>query len=146
MRAHRGRELQEYVDRVRRRLGRAEAEQMSQKLRAVGQGGAALVNELHRVAFEHDDVYELARLAPTSVLDDEQTGRYDFEHEADARHVARRAPYAEARAVAPDAEVYAGAFDRWREARERDGVERETLLEAERAARLLGLKEGERNL
>ena len=126
--------------------GRAEAEQRRDEGRAVRQARAGLVHLLNLVALEHHDVDELARLLPAPVLDDEQPRLDDFQHEAETRDGARRAPHVQPFAVAPDAEVYAGALHRRRQPRQGRGREGEGLLEGERLPGAAGRQEGERNL
>ena len=116
MRAHRDGELHEQVHGPAHER-RVEAEQRGEQRRAIRQARRLFVDDLDLVAFEHGDVDELPRFFAAVMLDDEQSGRRDFDHDAQRRNRARRAPHRQIAIVAaPDAQMNAGALNRGREA------------------------------
>src|SRR5512146_1014748 len=83
------------------------------------------------IALQNGEIRELLRLL-AAVFDDQQTGRNHLEHKAKRRHVLRGAPDDEPPTIAPDAEVYTGAFHRGRKPRERLRGKWKLPLEPER--------------
>ena len=79
------------------------------------------------------------------VLHDEKAGRRHFEHEAEPRQRADRAPHRQTVGVAPDAKVNASGRDGGCDARERGGLERQRVAETQRLRRLLGRDECQRD-
>ena len=93
-----------------------------------------LVDDLDLIALEHGDVHELAeRLA--AVLDHEQAGRDDLDHEAERRQLRASCPTrarSPLRPFAPHAEMDAGPLHRRRKLRERGRRERQRCSKRER--------------
>src|ERR1035438_8353126 len=96
-----------------------ESKQRGEQVRAVRQARRLLVDHLDLIALQYGDVHELFGFVAAAMLDNQQTGRDDLEHETGRRQVACGAPNDELRAIAPDAEVNARALHGGREARER---------------------------
>jgi hypothetical protein len=82
----------------------------------IGRVGVFAAEDLDLLALEDGHVAELAGVVVDAVLHDEQARSQHFEHEAERRDGAGRAPDAERAPVAPDPEVDARPLDRGREA------------------------------
>ena len=145
VRPHRHRELDQHVEIVARRSSLPEPEERQQQRRTIRQVRRRLVDDLERIALQHEDVDELARFG-ASMLDDEQAGLGDLEDETEQRDVTRRAPDPQLVSFGPHAEVNARAFDRRRQLGEPGRRQRQVPLESQRRARVLGPQERERDL
>ena len=88
-----------------------EPEQRHDEVGALGCDRALGVHDLHLIPFEYRDIREFAVRIRAPVLDDQQTRLDHFDHKAERRDRARRAPDAQLVTVRPDAEVNAGPLD-----------------------------------
>ncbi len=126
------------LTRVGPRGGCLEAQHRSQESGAVGQPRSVLVDDLHLIAFKDRDIDEFTALFAAMVLDDQQAGIYDLEHEAKPRDASGRSPDAQDIAISPDTQMDTRAFDRRRDACQQTRLERQRVFEAERMLGFFG--------
>ena len=145
MRAHGDGEAEQDVFGVVQRARRLGSQQVLKQRWSVVQPGRAAPHEIDLLAFEHRHVSELRGVLVDPMLDDQEARRQDLQHHAERGHRARGAPHHQLARHTPDAEVYPGALDGRRQARERTWPQRERVLEQHRLDGPIGRQEGQRD-
>src|SRR5207253_3882485 len=136
VRAHRRRELHEYINRIIPGGGRSERQQRLEKIGTVRQARTLLIHDLHLLTGEDGNVGKLAKAIYAPVLDHQQSGFHILEHKPKTWNHARRSPKVEivpsALSFMPNAEMNSGTFNCSSEFCQNASSERQMMLEHQR--------------